>query len=102
MLVGVFDWGFDVQQLVGFVDFGVSNSLMIMVGGEYLNVNVVNNGVNDLLIMGLFVFGYKVLMFVQVSGVNMVMCVMVGQLLVLQGGIDLCCEGVVFGDMFWL
>lgn len=49
---------------MGFVDFGVSNSLMIMVGGEYLNVNVVNNGVNDLLIMGLFVFGYKVLMFV--------------------------------------
>ena len=100
-LVGVLDWGLDVQQATNLVDFGASNSPTTSIGSEHPNIVAANNGATDPLAVGLRALGHTVTLSAQSSGVNSILrsSDSAGRR-VWTGGTDPRREGVVLGDTF--
>lgn len=97
-LVGMLDWGgLNPQQAVSAVDFGgAANTPVTGVGGgEHPNINAVNDGADDPLIVQLRAMGHQVSVAPQSSGLSALQRQDSGGWV---GGADPRREGAVMGD----
>ncbi|MCY7315798.1 MAG: gamma-glutamyltransferase family protein [Rubrivivax sp.] len=100
-LVGFVDWGLDAQQATSMVAFGANNSVNTNVGGEHLNIDISNSGINDPLVTGLRALGHTVNLNAQSSGLGTIVRRSNPQGdYYLEGGADPRREGVVLGDLY--
>ncbi|QYB01563.1 gamma-glutamyltransferase [Rhodococcus sp. USK10] len=93
-LVGMLDWGLNPQQAVSAVDFGAANTPVTGVGGEHPNIDAVDDGAADPLIVQLRAMGHQVSVAPQSSGLSALQRQDSGWV----GGADPRREGAVMGD----
>jgi gamma-glutamyltranspeptidase/glutathione hydrolase len=97
-VVGVVDWDLNAQQATALTNFGSFNTATTGIGGEHPNINALNNGDNDPLVIGLRGLGHTVSVNAQSSGVSTILRVNVDGRALLQGGADPRREGLALGD----
>ena len=97
-VVGVVDWGLDAQQATALTNFGSSNGPTTGIGGEHPNINALNSGDNDPLVIGLRNLGHTVSVAAQSSGTSTILRVNADGKSLLRGGADPRREGLVLGD----